>query len=224
MGGSKGVMNAELKRFLTDNLGVLAGVHGSIVSAAENTRVRTILVTSCNRGEGKTMTASSMAYGLASQANADVLLVDCNFFNPAIHEYFGVPRQPGLSDFLTTEIGLEDVVCPTEDPRLMILPNGGAKSSLYDIVRSASFAQRFASLKDKFDYVICDGGPLFGASESSSVGSLFDGIVLVVECERTRWEVVQDAKERLAKAGGKILGVVLNKRNYYIPRAFYGVR
>ncbi len=221
MGKSDGVLAPELKKILADNLGALAGVQGSVLSAAEKREVHTILVTSCNRGEGKTVTALGMAYGLANQANAQVLLVDGNFAFPVLHDHFRIPRQPGFSDFLTSDIGLEDVVCRTEDPRLMLLPNGGAKTTLFDITRTQVFAQRLASLKSKFDYVICDCSSIFGSSDSSIVASHFDGVVLVVECERTRWEVVQDAKERLAKAGGKILGVALNKRRYYIPKAIY---
>jgi capsular exopolysaccharide synthesis family protein len=218
---SKGVLQAGIKEILSQNLGALAGVQGSLVSATENHEVHTILVTSSNRGEGKTVTAIGMAYSLASQGNAQVLLVDGNFAAPTLHECFAIPRQPGLSEFLTTEIGLEDVVCPTDDPRVMILPNGGSRLTLFDITRGQSFLQRLASLKAKFDYVIWDGSAVFSSSDASVVASLFDGVLLVVECERTRWEVVQDAKERLTKAGGKLLGVALNRRRYYIPKAIY---
>lgn len=221
MSGSKGELQAGLKDILAQNLGALAGVQGSIVSAAENREVHTILVTSSNRGEGKTVTATGMVYSLANHGNAQVLLVDGNFASPTLHEHFGIPRQPGLSEFLTTDIGLEDVVCPTDDPRIMILPNGDSRLTLFDITRAQPFVQRLASLKEKFDYVIWDGSAVFSSSDASIVASLFDGVVLVVECERTRWEVVQDAKERLTKAGGKLLGVALNRRRYYIPKAIY---
>lgn len=221
MNESKGVLKAGVKEILAQNLGALAGVQGSIVSAAENREVRTILVTSSNRGEGKTVTATGMAYSLASHANAMVLLVDGNFTNPVVHEHFGVPRLPGLSEYLTTEIGLEEVVCGTDDPRIMILPNGSSHLTLFDITRTQAFVKRLAALKGKFDYVIWDGSAVFSSSDASIVASLFDGVLLVVECEHTRWEVVQDAKERLLKAGGKILGVALNRRRYYIPKAIY---
>lgn len=221
MSGSKGELQAGLKDILAQNLGALAGVQGSIVSAAENREVHTILVTSSNRGEGKTVTATGMAYSLANHGNAQVLLVDGNFAAPTLHEHFSIPRQPGLSEFLTTDIGLEDVACPTDDPRIMILPNGDSRLTLFDITRAQPFVQRLASLKGKFDYVIWDGSAVFSSSDASIVASLFDGVLLVVECERTRWEVVQDAKERLTKAGGKILGVALNRRRYYIPKAIY---
>jgi len=221
MGNAKGVLDTKIKEILLHNVGALAAVQGSILSAAEGREVRTILVTSANRYDGKTVTAVGMAASLASHANAEVLLVDANIPNPALHQLFGVEEQPGFSDFLTTKIGLEDVVARTDDPRLLLMPRGGTAATLYDVTRGGAFATQLASLRSKFDYVICDGSAVFGSSDASMVASHFDGIVLVVECERTRWEVVQDAKERIVKAGGHILGVALNKRRYYIPKALY---
>lgn len=221
MGTVKGVLDAAHKQILVENFGVLAGVQGSIVSAAENKDVRTILVTSCNRGEGKTVTAIGMAYALANHSNAQVLLVDCNLTAPALHQCFGVPRQPGLVEYLGGQSGLEECASLTDDPGLFLLPHGGAGPVSFEIFRSQSFVKKLAALKEKFDYVICDGSAVFSSSDASMIAKSFDGIVLVVECERTRWEVVQDAKERLAKAGGSILGVALNKRRYYIPKAIY---
>lgn len=222
MGGTDGVLDADFKKILMQNLGALAGVQGSIVSAAEGRQLRTILVTSCNRGEGKTVTSIGMAYSLANHDNAEVLLVEGNLADPRIHELFGVPASPGLTDYLTADIGLDKVVRPTEDSRLLLLPHGGATTTLFDVTRTQALKQRLATLREKFDYVICDGSAIASRTDASLIAGLFDGIVLVVECERTRWEVVQMAKERITKAGGTILGVVLNKRRFYIPRALYG--
>jgi capsular exopolysaccharide synthesis family protein len=221
MANTKGFLDAGIEEILKHNLGAISGVQDGIVSAAENRDLRTLLVTSCNRGEGKTVTSIGMATALAGQANAQVLLLDGHFAAPALHEHFGIPRQPGLSEFLTTDIGLEEVVCRTDDPRLLLIPSGGAGATPFGAGRDQALAQRFASLREKFDYVICDGRAVFASAEVPLAAGLFDGIVLVVECERTRWEVVQDAKERLQKAGGRLLGVVLNKRRYYIPKALY---
>jgi len=220
MGSDRGVLDTAVKQILMQNFGALSGVQGSLVSAAANHETRSILVTSSNRGEGKTVTAIGMASALSTHTSAQVLLVDGNFSTPMLHEHFKIPQQPGLSEYLTSNIGLEDVVSPTDDPRLMLMPIGDPNTTLFDVIRSSN-GQRMATLKSKFDYVICDSSAIFSSSDASLAAGFFDGIVLVVECERTRWEVVQDAKERLVKAGGNVLGVALNKRRYYIPKAIY---
>ncbi len=222
MVGSAGTLQQSVQDLLHLNLGALAGVQGSIISASENREVRSLLVTSCNRQEGKTLTSIGMAFALSDQASADVLLIDGNFSAPKIHELFSIGTSPGLSELLTSRAPLEEAVRRTAYDRLSLLPLGGAMSNLVDVYRSESFPERITSLNKNFDYVIFDGSSIFGASDASIIARHFDGIVLVVECERTRWEVVQDAEERISKAGGTILGVVLNKRKFYIPKAFYG--
>lgn len=222
MGNSIGALDSGVKKLLSQNMGELSGVQGSIVSAAQNREVRSILVTSSRKGEGKTTAAIGLAYGLSSSASADVLLVDGNFTSPKIHTLFNVTSDPGLSDLVGGETRLEEVLRKTEDERLALLPQGASLTTLLDVYRSAGFEETLSSIKKNFDFVIYDCHSVFGSSDASVVARHFDSIALVVECESTRWEVVQMAKDRLESAGGNILGVVLNKRKYYIPQVFYG--
>ena len=214
-------LDKNIQDIISLNMGTMAGVQGSLISAAENKDLRSILVTSCHRQEGKTVTAVSMAYGLSSQSSAEVLLIDGNFTAPKIHEHFGVNIGPGFSDILSSNTSFEDAIRQTGDAGLTLLTQGTSVTSLLDLYRSHSFEEKLGFFKKNFDYVIYDGTSVFGASDASTIARHFDGIILVVECEGTRWEVVQEVKERIVKAGGNILGVVLNKRNFYIPRAFY---
>jgi protein-tyrosine kinase len=82
---------------------------------------------------------------------------------------------------------------------------------------------RLGEVREQFDYVIFDGNSVFGSSEVVSFAKHFDAVVLVVECEKTKWEVLQMASEKIQKAGGDVLGVVLNKRKYYIPDSIYRI-
>lgn len=217
-----GKLDPQMQSLVSLNMGVLAGIQGSIISASANRQVKTILVTSCNRREGKTLTAICSAFALSGNANADVLLVDGNFSAPKLHEHFSAPLSPGFSHLLEAKMEAKDVLVKTAYQRLLLLPQGGTSISLTDLYRSKNFETQISWFKSNFDYVIYDGSSIFGASDASAIARYFDGIVLVVECERTRWEVLRDASERITKAGGQILGVVLNKRHYYIPKAFYG--
>ena len=79
-----------------------------------------------------------------------------------------------------------------------------------------------ASLRSRFDYVFFDTGPVLNSSDVALMARHFDGVIVVVECERTKWEVLELAKAKIVNVNGKILGVVLNKRQYYIPAGLYG--
>ena len=222
MVGNIGMLDGKIQGILNMNIGSLAGVQGGLVSASGEQEVKSVLVTSCNRQEGKTITAVSMASALANQSGAHVLLVDGNLQAPMVHKMFNVSPDPGFADVASSRATMEDGLRKTEDERLIILPIGASPEALAGQLRSGEIAGQLQTLGQHFDYLIYDGPSIFEASDPSTVAKHFDGIALVVECERTRWEVVQDAAERLNKAGGNILGVVLNKRQYYIPKAFYG--
>ncbi len=75
--------------------------------------------------------------------------------------------------------------------------------------------------KKNFDFVLVDGKSLLASSEVSNIASAVDGFLLVVKCEKTKWEVVQLAQEKLRQSGAQHIGIVLNERKHYVPRAFY---
>jgi capsular exopolysaccharide synthesis family protein len=163
-----------------------------------------------------------MAYGLSTNANAKVLLVDGNPYSPKIHELFNVNRSPGLSDMLLSKAEYNELLIRTEYENLAIIPNGTKVSNMIDIFRSETFKDKLNFLKQRVDYLILDGPSVLSSSDASVISKHFDGVILVVECEKTRWEVVQLAKDRIDKIGGNILGIILNRRKYYIPKALYG--
>jgi Mrp family chromosome partitioning ATPase len=76
-------------------------------------------------------------------------------------------------------------------------------------------------MRTEFDYVFLDGPPLNGCSGSKAICGKVDGVVLVIESGRTRKQVAMRAKRDVVEAGGRILGVVLNKRRYHIPEWVY---
>ena len=77
------------------------------------------------------------------------------------------------------------------------------------------------ALRDSFGYVLFDTPPMDAVNHLIRGAHLLDGMLLVIETERVRWEAAQRVKERLVKANVPILGVVLNRKKYHIPRWLY---
>jgi len=77
------------------------------------------------------------------------------------------------------------------------------------------------NVRQKFDFILVDSLPATTSSNGLAFSRKMDGVVLVIEAEKTRWQVAESVKEKIIKHGGKILGVVLNKRKYYIPGFIY---
>jgi len=203
---------------ILEHAGSLAGLQGSLLSATKGKAIRSLLVTSGRDQEGKSTVATGLAVALARQANAKVLLVDANFRRPALAGLFGLSAAPGLSEFLTGSPG-EQVIQKTNEPRLSLLTTGGSGSVAELLTK---LPERLNALCDGVDYVVFDGDSTLTSSEAALLAQHVDGVILVAECEQTKWEILALCKEKLSRLGGQVLGVVLNKRQFYIPGALYG--
>ena len=217
-----GKLSEKVKYLVMDNMRELSAVEANIVSSNVEREIKTIIITSCHDLEGKTVSSISIAYVLSKEANAKVLLIDGNLHAPNLFELFNLDSSPGLSDLILSNSQYDDVLRDTEYDNLIIMPHGDKVINSLDVFKSKSFKEHIDLLKQRFDYIILDGPTVLGSSDVSVLAKYFDGVIIVVECERTRWEVLQLAKERINNVRGNIIGAVLNKRKYYIPKVLYG--
>lgn len=215
------MLSNRVKRLIGANEAELAGVAGNLLSAAKGREIKTIFVTSSRNAEGKTTAAIAIAQSLAANGRNKVLLVDANMRAPRIHELFEVAGSPGLTDLLLGSSDDSQVMRDTEYGGLTVLPYGSG-SSAAEAFKPEPLSRGLANLKGKFDYVVCDGDSVISSPDASVLAKQFDGIAVVVECQKTKWEVLQAATEKIENIGGNVLGVILNKRRFYIPRGLYG--
>jgi len=210
-----GVENKTLEQILK-HAGAMEGLQGSLLSAAKGKTARSLLVTSGKNREGKSTVAVGLAAALAKDSK--VLLVDGNFRRPVLADLFGVPASPGLVEVLAGS-DRSQAVQPTGVAGLSLLPagEGGTISSLF-----RELPARIKDLCAEFDYVVFDGDSTLTSSEAALLAGQVDGVVLVAECEQTKREIITLCQEKLTSLGGSVLGVVLNKRQFYIPGALYG--
>ena len=214
-----GADGSRLRRILGENRAELVRLEGSLVSAARGREMQALYVTSARPREGKTTTAASIAYGLCMAHEGEVVLVEGNTRAPVFHDLFDVAKDaPGLTDYLVSDAGLEEVVVRGEPGTPAVIPCG---SGLAAGLGMAAFKERLRDLRDSFPYVVFDGDAVFSSSAPAIQAPPFDGVVLVVECGETKWEVVNLAHRTLADAGASVLGVVLNRREYAIPAGLY---
>ena len=182
---------------------------------------KTIGITSCYSGEGVSTVAAQLAVTAASSGEHRVLLADANFARPSTERTFALEPGPGLGEVLLRGEDLSSLVRPSSVANLSVLTAGqlnGESSPAYD---AGSLGGVIEALKDAFDLAVFD---LPAACQPGSVfrlAGLLDGVVLVVEAERVRWEVAQRTVEQLTRANVCLLGAVLNKRRQHVPDWLY---
>lgn len=114
---------------------------------------------------------------------------------------------------------MEHAIYPTSCANLSIAPFS-RRAPLQRILDGSAVAQVFDRLREQFDTILVDSSPVLRPGAMAVAGKA-DGVVLVLEAERTRWPVALSAKATIERSGGTVLGVVLNKRRYPIPDAVY---
>ena len=181
---------------------------------------RIIEVTSASPREG----VSTVVLGLANAASfighARVLICYAMLAQHEL-ERIGTSLQVGLEDVAAGETGLDQAIQPMKERNhefcVLLSPMLGSQIAV-DI---DALDPIFAELRTRFDFILLDAP----ATSRSHLGLILakkaDGVVLVVEAERTRAPVVITAQRMLETNGGRVLGVVLNKRRMHIPRLLY---
>ena len=156
---------------------------------------------------------------LAQQADTSVCLVDANFHSPQLHAQFATANQIGLAEALDVEGPIRNFGKPVSGENLWLIPSGSVNHGLYPSMDR--YRERLAELREAFDYILLSAPPLSRETESTFLGQLADGMVLIVEANHSRRETVRRAKEQLESAHVRLLGAVLDQRTFPIPEGLY---
>ena len=184
-------------------------------------RVETLGLTSCYSGEGVSTVAAELAVTAAGHGHRRVLLVDVNLARPSADRAFGVELQPGLAEVLSDPDRLPAAIRPTSVAGLFVLAAGKPDGSPAEVLDSAAVADLIRRLKTDFDLVVFDLPAAGQGGSAARLAALLDGLLLVVEAERVRWEVAQRTSELLRRGHVHLLGAVLNKRRQHVPNWLY---
>jgi len=175
----------------------------------------TIMITSSDKREGKTITAINLAVAMANVIDYPVVLVDADLRNPSVHRYLGIEPEYGLSDYLTGKASLSDILLRTGIGELIILPGGLPPENPAELLSSERMRNLVHELKLRYreGYVIFDSSPILLTSDPLSLGSLMDGVLFVIHAALTSEKSASEAISLIK--GCNILGIVFNDVQNY---------
>lgn len=182
-------------------------------------RTRSIGFTSAIPGEGKTLLASVTASALADRSRRNVTLVDCNWDNPSLHSRFGVPKSPGLAEWLRQVPGQECTLADVRyavTPWLTVIPSGDAHSEMLGLADRFRSVGADALLATPQDSLIVDLPSVLTTDYGTIISEALDAVLLVVRAGMTQEAYIVQACRELAAAS--IEGTVLNASHSSIPR------
>ncbi len=191
-----------------------------IVAALPGLKTRALLFASSTDGEEAATVLA--AFGrMLERSGERVLLVDADLRSPMLHGLFGVCEGPCLSQLLSGKGDLTTAINRTEAEGLFMVAEGQPAADPCCLLESAGIGALIKQMRQEADWVLLTAPPVNAYNDAVALARKVDGVVLVAEAERTRWEVAQSAKQRLEDAGANILGVVLNNRKLHIPGWIY---
>jgi len=183
--------------------------------------VRRILVTSPNRGDGKTVVAANLAMAFA-QADRNVLLVDADLRRPRLHTLFELPHDPGFADVMLHGKLAMEVIVSRVLPNLDVLPSGVTPRHPSEALGSKRLLQFLEDLDKVYDTVIFDAPPLLPVTDASLLAPVVDGTILVVSSGQTPVAALNRARDILQQVHASIFGVVFNR--FSVRKAYGGYR
>lgn len=212
--GSRDADRSTAKTALLDTSSELAESYFSIRTALQFSTTegipQTISVTSSQEGEGKSTTAVALARSIAG-IGARVLLIDADLRAPSLHRWFGMKAGPGLSEFLTRQAALMELVHECDSPGLSVLLAGTIPPNPSELLATGALDRALKVALENFEHVIIDAPPVLGLSDAPQIARATEGTVFVVEAGRTRASQARHAIDRLLQVRAHILGAVLTK-------------
>lgn len=175
----------------------------------KNPEDNSITVVSGGAGEGKSTTLVNLAY-VCAQGGYTTLMIDADLRRPRLHSFFDINNSVGLTNYLTTDLALEDVILQTPVDNLYFLPSGILPADAAGILNSRRMSELLQDVKQRFDLVLVDSPPILGVSDAAVLASEVDLTMVVVQHRKLPRNMLLRVKQAVENVGGQVIGVVLN--------------
>lgn len=175
----------------------------------KNPEDNAITLVSGAAGEGKSTTLVNLAY-ICAQGGYTTLMIDADLRRPRLHTFFDINNSVGLTNYLTTELNLEDVILQTPVDNLYFMPSGILPADAAGILNSRRMSELIQDVKQRFDLVLVDSPPILGVSDASVLASEVDLTMIVVQHRKLPRNMLLRVKQAVENVGGNVIGVVLN--------------
>ncbi len=206
-------LDPRMNVFLKTDTGRIGGerfrtLRSRLYQIAGTRPLKRVLVTSSVSAEGKTTVAVNLAHSIMRQPDRRVLLIDADLRASRVHQLFGAPSGPGLSDYLRGEADECEVIQNASEGNLCLIACGSEVSNPSELLLSERMKKLLDVVTPMFDWIILDSPPALAVHDASSLADLCDGVLFVVKAGETDYQLAEKASSEFLKKN--LLGVVLN--------------
>lgn len=192
----------------------------NIQFASVDQEMKKIVITSPKPGEGKSTTVANLAIAFAQQGKK-VLLIDADLRKPTVANTFSLPNTSGLTNVLSRQSNLEQVVQQSTVENLYILTSGPLPPNPSELLGSNSMKELVSKAENEFDIILFDSPPVLAVTDAQVLTNLSDGTILVIRSGSTDQDAAKKAKDLLQVGNSRLLGVVLNSKKQKQDQYYY---
>jgi capsular exopolysaccharide synthesis family protein len=184
--------------------------------------LRTVLVTSPQKAEGKSITSANLALTMAQELHRRVVIVEADLRKPSMQQLFGLPPGPGLTEYLSGAVELRDVMRFLPDHNLTVIYAGSAAGNPAELLGSTAMRRLLDALRTRFDRVILDTPPVLPLADVAVLAPLVDGALMVVRAGVTPKPAIENALRAFDTS--RLIGIVLNDSGQEQDYRYEGTR
>lgn len=185
--------------------GLRTSLHFALLEGCNNR----IMITGSSPGVGKSFLGINLA-SVFAQAGKRVVLMDADMRKGYLHRAFKLDPSPGLSDYLSGQCELSDIIRPTGIENYHVISRGRVAPNPSELLMQSRLAAAMESLSDRFDLVLVDTPPILAVTDASILGKHCDTTLLVARFEKNPVREIKAARRRLEDSGILVRGAVLN--------------
>ena len=195
-------------------------IRTAVESLSHESPVRTIMLASAGPKEGKSTVVVNLGW-VFWELGRRLVVVDADLRRPTLHRALRLTPSLGITDLLTAKASWEKIRRPIKEDFVLLPGSATAVANPGALLRTEKVRGLLDLLKDCADLVLFDSAPVLAVSDNLLLASLVDGVILVVRSGHTQRRDLIRAKQRLERAGARLLGVVINQVPQWEARRYY---
>ncbi len=187
------------------------------------TQKRSLLITSAIQGDGKTTKVCNLAISFAMEGKR-VMVIDGDLRRASLHKIMGVPKEMGLSEYLTGQATLADISKTVFQGMITVITSGKRPPNPAEILGSPRFVDIIREGFESHDIVLVDSPALVPVSDALLLAPHVDSTIIIARAHKTPLKAMLFTKNSLVRAGANIIGIIFNgieQRKGYYPYYYH---
>ena len=174
-----------------------------------NVKNNCVMIAGPGPGVGKSFVSINLAAVLAGNGKK-VLLIDGDLRRGHLHQYLGMERERGLSEFISGDLPIDEVLRPTSVPDLTLIPTGTLPPNPAELLLHQNFSDCLNVLTPRYEHIIIDSPPILAVTDAMIIGQMAGGALLVLKSGAHPMREIELSIKRLQQAEVNLRGIVFN--------------